>query len=56
MITLPSTAFADITRNVGGLVNDLWSFLAILLGIVVGFFILEAVVSAVISWRHDRPQ
>ena len=56
LINLPSTAFADVTARASGIINDLWPFLAILLGVVIGFFILEAVISAVISWRSDRPQ
>ena len=56
IVTLPTTAYASITATVSGIINDLWPFLAILLGIIFGFFILEAVISAVISWRHDRPQ
>lgn len=56
LVTLPTTAFADVTANVSGIINDLWPFLAILLGIVIGFFILEAVISAVIRSRQDQPQ
>lgn len=56
IVTLPTTAFSDVTTKVSGLINDLWPFLGILLGVTIGFFVLEAIIGAVISWRHDRPQ
>ena len=56
IVTLPTTAFADVTANVSGIINDLWPFLVILLGIVIGFFIVEGVISAVIHRRDDQSQ
>jgi hypothetical protein len=56
MITLPTTAFSDVTSRIGGIINDLWPFLAILLGVTIGFFVLEAIIGAVISSRQDKPQ
>ena len=57
IVRLPTTAFADVTTNIGGIINDLWPYLAILLGVVIGFFILETIIGAVITWRHgDKPQ
>ena len=56
LITLPTTAFNDVTANVSGIINDIWPYLAILLGIVIGFFILETVIHAVIRWRNEPPE
>jgi predicted permease len=56
MITLPSTAFNDVTARVSGIISDLWPFLAILLGVAIGFFVLEAIIGAVIRSRQDGPQ
>ena len=44
LVTLPTTAFTDVTTRVGGIINDFWPFLVILLGIMIGFFILESVI------------
>ena len=56
IVTLPTTAFADVTAKVSGIISDLWPFLTILLGAVLGFFIIEAVISAVIRSRSETSQ
>jgi hypothetical protein len=57
IVTLPTTALSNVTANISGIINDLWPYLAILLGVVIGFFILETIIGAVITWRHsDKPQ
>lgn len=55
LINLPTTAFADVTANARGIINDLWPYFAILLGIVIGFFILEAVIFSVFRKKDDQP-
>ncbi len=56
LVTLPTTAFNDVTARVSGIISDLWPFLTILMGIMIGFFIIEAVIFAVIHSRQDQPQ
>ena len=55
LVNLPTTAFADVTANVRGIISDLWPYIAILLGVVIGFFIIESVIFAVIRKKDDHP-
>lgn len=55
LVNLPTTAFADVTANARGIISDLWPYFAILLGIVIGFFIIEAVIHALIRRKNDQP-
>ena len=55
LVNLPTTAFADVTANVRGIISDLWPYIAILLGVVIGFFIIESVIFSVIGKKDNEP-
>jgi hypothetical protein len=46
MITLPETAVADITANAGGIFSDFWVLITILIGLILGFWIIGAIVGS----------
>jgi hypothetical protein len=49
MITLPTTAVADITAYLGDFVTDLWPVIALVIGIPLAFYIIGKVISLVRS-------
>ncbi|MCK9393857.1 hypothetical protein M0Q03_03575 [bacterium] len=44
MFTLPTTAIADITAEVGGIFTDSWQVVALVVGIPLGFYIIKKVI------------
>ena len=44
MFTLPETAIADITAEVGGIFTDSWELLALIVGIPLGFYIIKKII------------
>lgn len=44
MITLPETAVADVTANIGTIVTDLWVVVALVVGIPLAFYVIKKVI------------
>jgi hypothetical protein len=44
MFTLPVTAVADITAEVGGILTDSWEIIALVVGIPLGFYIIKKLI------------
>jgi hypothetical protein len=47
MYTLPTTAVADITANVGGLITDNWVIIALVAGVPFGFYVIKKLIALV---------
>lgn len=45
MFTLPATAVADITTEVGSIFTDSWELVALIIGIPLGFYILKKIIA-----------
>lgn len=45
MIELPATAVADLTSYLGTLFSDLWVVIALIIGLPLGFYIINKVIS-----------
>ncbi|MFA5359292.1 MAG: hypothetical protein WC310_05785 [Patescibacteria group bacterium] len=53
-LTLPATAISDVSTYITGILTTYWPLIAIVLGIFLGFFIIERVVST-ISPKDFKP-
>jgi len=47
IITLPTTALGDVTQYAGELFSNLWVLVALAIGIPLGFYIINRVISLV---------
>ena len=47
IITLPTTAVADLTGNASQIMSDLWVLVAVAIGIPMGFYILRKVIALI---------
>lgn len=47
IITLPSTAIADLTGNASQIMSDLWVLVAVAIGIPMGFYIIRKVIALI---------
>ena len=45
MIELPATAVADLTAHLGTLFTDLWVVIALIIGLPLGFYVINKVIS-----------
>lgn len=44
MITLPSSAIADVTANISTLTSDLWVVIALVIGVPLAFYVIKKVI------------
>jgi len=51
IITLPGTTVSDLMANVGVLFSDLWTLLALAIGVPLAFYIIRKVISLVPKGR-----
>lgn len=47
IITLPSTAVADLTGNASQIMSDMWVLVAVAIGIPMGFYIIRKVIALI---------
>ena len=44
MLTIPTTAVADLTANVSTLFGDVWVLMALIIGLPLGFYVIKKVI------------
>lgn len=47
LITLPTTAIADLTANASEIMTDVWVLVALAIGLPMGFYIIRKVVALI---------
>ena len=47
LITLPTTAVADLTGNASEIMTDVWVLVALAIGIPMGFYIIRKVIALI---------
>ena len=47
LITLPTTAIADLTANASEIMTDVWVLVALAIGIPMGFYIIRKVIALI---------